>query len=79
MSPSTRTMLAADCHDSAMAESRFSTMTSELAHSETFGDRAEALAGVFQRITKYYQRTRLHSALGYLSAAQFEERHRRVG
>ena len=70
---------ARDCYDNAMAESLFSTLKRELTHHETYATRADARAAVFQWITMYYQRTRLHSALGYLSPAQFEERHRNVG
>ena len=62
-----------------MAESLFSTLKRVLAHHKTHADRAQARAAVFQLITMYYKRTRLHNALGYLSPAQFEERHRRVG
>jgi len=69
---------ARDCYDHAMAESLFATLKRELTDHETYRDRAEARAAVSQWITTYYQRTRLHSALGYLSPAQFEEEHRRV-
>jgi len=70
---------ARDWCDNAMAEWLFSTLTRELTHHETHGDRAKTRAAVFQWIAMYYQRTRPHSALGYLSPAQVEERHRNVG
>ena len=66
-------------YDSAMAESLFSSLEREPGHHEPYGARAQARAADCQWIAMFHQRTRLHSALGYLSPAQCEERHRRAG
>ena len=60
-----------NCWDNAMKESFFATLKTECA-SRPFATRAEAKSAVFAYIEGWYNRRRLHSALGYLSPDQFE-------
>lgn len=62
-----------DCYDNAPKESFWGTLKTELVHLEAFATRDEARAAVFDYIECFYNRTRLHSSLGYQSPAQFEE------
>lgn len=61
-----------DCYDNAPAESLWATLKRELASS--FASHAQARAAVFDYIEIFYNRTRLHSRLGYLSPEAFEAR-----
>jgi putative transposase len=67
-----------DCYDNAMKESFFATLKTECA-SRPFATRAQAHSTVFAFLEGWYNRRRLHSALGYLSPddfeRQFERRH----
>jgi transposase InsO family protein len=63
-----------NCFDNAPMESFFSTLKSELVHHTRFQSRAQARRELFEFIEVYYNRQRLHSALGYLSPHAFEER-----
>ena len=65
-----------DCYDNAMAESFFATLETELIDRSDWASPAEARAAVFEYIEVFYNRIRRHSALGYLSPDQFEERYR---
>lgn len=59
-------------YDNAMMESFFSSIKHELTHHERFTDRDEARCKVFDYIEVFYNRQRLHSALGYRSPVEFE-------
>jgi transposase InsO family protein len=61
-----------DCWDNAVAESFFATLKRELVHLTSFSTRKEARASVFSYIESFYNRVRLHSALGYRSPMEFE-------
>jgi len=63
-----------DCWDNAVVESFFSTLKNELVYRTTFVDHAAARAALFQYIEGFYNRRRLHSALGYLSPVEYEKR-----
>jgi putative transposase len=62
---------AGDCYDNAMMESFFATLKAECA-CRPFATRAQARTALFDYIEVFYNRQRLHSALGYLSPEQFE-------
>ena len=64
-----------NCFDNAVVESFFSTLKNELVHDQTFHTREEAQAAVFEFIEVFYNRQRLHQALGYVSPWQFEAGH----
>lgn len=58
------------CHDNAVAESFFGTLKNEMYHLRSFATRAEARAAVVEYIEAYYNRRRLHSAIGYRIPAE---------
>jgi len=62
-------------YDNAMMESFFSTLPAELTDLEHFPTRQAARPAVFEFIVVFYNRQRLHSALGYRSPADFETAH----
>ena len=53
------------CWDNAAAESFFAALKTEMYHRETFATRARARFAVADYIEVFYNRQRLHSALGY--------------
>jgi len=61
-----------DCWDNAVMESFWGTLKTELVNHEHYRTRAQARASIFEYIEVFYNRTRLHSSLGYLSPEQFE-------
>ena len=63
-------------YDNALAESFFASLETELVDRATWATRAEAALAVFDWIERFYNRVRLHSALGYLSPDEFERRYR---
>lgn len=65
----------ADCYDNAVVESFFATLKRELLAGRPTLTRAEAGLLIPQYIEEFYNSTRLHSALGYLSPMQYEKMH----
>jgi transposase InsO family protein len=63
----------ADCYDNAMMESFFGTLKTEL--DEPLPTRAAARAALFEYLEVFYNRQRLHSALGYQSPVAYELTH----
>jgi transposase InsO family protein len=63
----------ANCWDNAPMESFFASLKEELVHGADFATRAEARAALFEYIEVFYNRVRRHSALGYLSPADYEQ------
>jgi putative transposase len=61
-----------DCFDNAVAESFFATLKKELVHRQSWPTRRELISEVFEFVEAFYNTTRRHSTLGYLSPAQFE-------
>lgn len=59
--------------DNAMAESFVSTLKAELVSRMEFPTRQAAKTAVFEYLETFYNTRRLHSALGYMSPADFEE------
>jgi transposase InsO family protein len=64
----------ANCYDNAVAESFFATLKWELIDRYRWPTRAAAKSAIFEYIEVWYNRRRRHSALGYLSPSQFEQR-----
>jgi transposase InsO family protein len=62
----------ADCYDNAPMESFFHTLKTELVHHRNYQTRAEARRDIFAYIEAFYNRTRLHSAIGYIAPIQME-------
>lgn len=61
-----------NCWDNAVAESFFATLEKELGAEADWHTREEARRDVFEYIEVWYNRQRLHSALGYKSPAEYE-------
>lgn len=63
-------------YDNAMAESFFASLETELIDRSRWPSVDAARLAVFDWIERFYNRSRLHSALGYLSPEEFERRYR---
>jgi putative transposase len=59
-----------NCLDNAPMESFFASLKKEHVHQARFRTRAEAKAAVFDYVEVFYNRQRLHSALGYRTPAE---------
>ena len=62
-----------NCWDNAVAESLFNLLKTELVYQTKFATRSDARIAIFQWIEAFYNRQRLHSALGYKTPLAFEE------
>jgi putative transposase len=60
-------------YDNAPMESFFGTLKSELVHHRSYLTRDEASPDLFYYIEAWYNRSRLHSALGYESPEAYEQ------
>lgn len=60
-------------YDNAMAESFFATLKLEISDGKLFANRDTARTAVFEYVEVFYNRTRMHSSLGYRSPAQAEK------
>lgn len=63
-----------DALDNAIAESFFATLQTELLNQRSWPTRQMLRSAIFEFVEVFYNRHRLHSALGYLSPAEFERR-----
>lgn len=61
-----------DCWDNAVAESFFATLEHELLATADFHSHREAERAIAGFIDDWYNPTRRHSALGYVSPLQYE-------
>ena len=61
-----------NCYDNAFIESFWSSLKYELVYHHRFASRADARAAIFDYIETFYNRSRLHSSLGYVSPIVFE-------
>jgi putative transposase len=62
----------ADCYDNAPMESFFHTLKTELVHHRHYATRQEARREIFAYLESFYNRTRRHSAIGYISPIEME-------
>jgi transposase InsO family protein len=62
----------ANCYDNAAMEAFWSTLKLELVYRRQFQDAAEVRRALFDYVEVFYNRQRLHSALGYRTPADFE-------
>ncbi len=61
-----------DCWDNAVVESFFGSLKQELVHWQSYQTRHEAQQDILEYISMFYNSTRLHSYLGYVSPNEFE-------
>ncbi len=62
-----------NCWDNAPMESFFSRLKVELIYPNNYQSVEELKAGVFEYIEIFYNRKRKHSAIGYISPAEYEK------
>ena len=63
-----------DCYDNAVAESFFATLKAEHVDYEDFATRAVGTASIGDYVESFYNTSRRHSHLGYVSPIEFELR-----
>lgn len=61
-----------NCYDNATIEAFWSTLKNELVYRSHFATRESARRAIFDYIEIFYNRSRIHSALGYQSPLDFE-------
>jgi transposase InsO family protein len=59
--------------DNAPTESLMGIIKAECVHAKTYDDRDQAALEIFEYMECFYNRYRVHSALGYMSPCEFEE------
>ena len=64
-------------YDNAPMESFFGTLKSELVYHQVYHSRSEAKSQLFFYIESFYNRRRLHSALGYVSPDAYQQQYYR--
>src|SRR5215468_12535600 len=69
----------ANCWDNAPMESFFGTLKTELVHHREYADRDTARRELFAYIEGYYNRARIHSAIGYITPQQAEAKSAQPG
>ena len=63
------------CYDNALMESFWATLKTEVVGDQVYASQLAARCDIFLYIEGFYNLRRRHSALGYLSPAEFERRH----
>jgi putative transposase len=63
-----------NCYDNAPMESFFSLLKTELVYHERYATRQAARTSIFDYIEIFYNRQRIHGALGYLTPLAYEQR-----
>ncbi len=66
------------CWDNAMAESFFASLKNELVYRTVFPTQEKARRAVAEYIEVFYNRTRIHSGLGYKTPAEAAAEHRQT-
>jgi len=59
-------------YDNSLAESFIATLKTELLYRVRWPTRESARTAIFEYLEGFYNRTRLHSSLGYRTPADFE-------
>jgi transposase InsO family protein len=67
-----------NCWDNAVMESFFSRLKVELIYAENYRTVEEARSGIFEYIELFYNRTRRHSANGYVSPQDHERQYEQL-
>lgn len=67
-----------NCWDNAVMESFFSRLKVELIYAENYKSVQEARSGIFEYIELFHNRTRRHSAIGYISPHVYEEQYKQL-
>jgi transposase InsO family protein len=62
-----------NCYEKANIESFWSTLKAELIHRQAFHDLPQARSAIFEYIEIFYNRQRIHSALGYKTPVEYEQ------
>jgi transposase InsO family protein len=62
-----------NCYDNAITETFFHTLKTELTNRTKYRTREEARRSIFEYIEIFYNRQRLHSAIGYRSPVEYEK------
>lgn len=62
-----------NCYDNAITETFFHTLKTELIGKRKYQTREEARRNIFEYIEIFYNRKRLHSAIGYVPPAEYEK------
>ena len=65
-----------NCWDNAVMESFFGRFKVELIYAENYKTIETAQAGIFEYIEMFYNRTRRHSANGYMSPCAYEKQYK---
>jgi putative transposase len=63
-----------NCWDNAPMESFFHTLKTELVHHKNYATKEDAKRDLLQYIEGFYNRQRIHSALGYLTPEQMVQK-----
>lgn len=69
-------MTAGEVWDNSAMESFFSSMKTERIARKVYRTRDDVKADVFDHIERFYNPTRRHSTLGYVSPIEFEKAQR---
>ena len=64
----------ANCYDNAHMESFWGTLKAEALAGRVFSTHSQARMAIFEYVETFYNRVRLHSALGFLSPVDFEQK-----
>jgi transposase InsO family protein len=62
-----------NAYDNAVAEGFFGNLKNELIHHSDFESRDAERAAIFDYIELFYNRSRMHQSLGYVSPVKFEQ------
>jgi transposase InsO family protein len=62
----------ANCWDNAVTEAPWATIKRELTDDIEWSSKEELEAALFEYIEIYYNRTRLHSTLDYITPAEYD-------